>query len=44
LVQLPDGTKKLEQDMTVEDYENQMIALAKKHDALPSKNNSKGKK
>jgi len=44
LVQLPDGTKKLEQDMTVEDYENQMIALAKKHDALPSKNNSKRKK
>ena len=41
MVRLPDGTMKLEQDMTEQDYENLMMNILKKHDALPSKNSRK---
>ena len=41
MIQLPDGTMKLEQDMTEQDYENKLIAMAKKHNVLPSKNSRK---
>tara|TARA_R100000008_G_scaffold80273_1_gene62561 strand:- start:1 stop:582 length:582 start_codon:yes stop_codon:yes gene_type:complete len=39
-VQLPDGSKKLEQDMTEEDYEKVLYALAEKHNALNPKTKS----
>ena len=41
MVRLPDGTMKLEQDMTEQDYENLMMNILKKHDALPRKNSRK---
>ena len=41
MVRLPDGTMKLEQDMTEQDYENLMMNILKKHDALPNKNSRK---
>ena len=44
MVQLPDGTKKLEQDLTEQDLENMMHDILDKHDpvaALPSKKSGK---
>ena len=41
MVRLPDGTMKLEQDMTEHDYEDKLMAMAEKHNLLPSKNSRK---
>jgi len=41
MIRLPDGTMRLEQDMTEQDYENLMTNILKKHNALPSKNSRK---
>ena len=41
MIRLPDGQMKLEQDMSEQDYENLMMNILKKHDALPSKNSRK---
>ena len=41
MVRLPDGTMKLEQDMTEQDYEKLMMHTLEKHNALPNKNSRK---
>ena len=41
MIRLPDGTMKLEQDMTEEDYEKLMMNTLEKHNVLPSKNSRK---
>ena len=41
MIRLPDGTMKLEQDMTEQDYEKLMINTLEKHNVLPSKNSRK---
>ena len=43
LVELPDGTKKAEAEMTELDYESQLIDLAKKHGALIPKHSKRKK-
>ena len=45
MVRLPDGTMKLEQDMTEQDYEKMLMAMDKKYNILiPSKDSGKRKK
>ena len=44
MVMLPDGTKKLEQDLTEQDLENMMTKLLEKHDALEAPPNKNSKK
>jgi len=41
MVRLPDGSMKLEQDMTEEDYEKLMMNTLEKHNVLPNKNSRK---
>jgi len=41
MIRLPDGSMKLEQDMTEQDYEKLLLTMAEKHNALPNKNSRK---